>query len=93
MVPIFVRLVPVDITKLSIMFVPLVIMGNTKRPTISWGLRAPIGTPVPRAKKERHQVQPLIFLAAIAPLAIFKLKLVTVQPRVHYGVLVRLEKK
>ena len=93
MVPIFVRLVPVDITKLSIMFVPLVITGSTKRPPFSRGLRAPIGTPVPRAKKERHQVQPLIFLAAIAPMAIFKLKLVTVQPLVQYGVLVRLENK
>jgi hypothetical protein len=93
MVPIFVRRVPVDITKLSIMFVPLVITGSTKRPPFLRGLRAPIGTPVPRAKKERHQVQPLIFLAAIAPMAIFKLKLVTVQPLVQYGVLVRLEKK
>ena len=93
MVPIFVRLVPVDITKLSIMFVPLVITGSTKRPPISRGRRVLLGTPVPRAKKERHQVQPLIFLAAIAPMAIFKLKLVTVQPRVRYGVLVRLGKK
>ena len=77
----------------SIVFVPIAITGSTKRPPISRGCRVLLGTPVPRAKKERHQVQPLIFLAAIAPLAIFKLKLVTVQPRVHYGVLVPLEKK
>jgi hypothetical protein len=77
MVLIFVRLVPVDITKLAIVFVPLAIPGNTKPPTISRGLRAPIGPPVPRAKKEQHQVQPPILLAALAPLAIFKLKLVT----------------
>jgi len=61
----------------SIGFVPLVIPDNSKLPLISLGRRAPIGTPVPRAKKEQHQVQPPTLLAVLAPMAIFKLKLVT----------------
>ena len=62
----------------SIVFVPLAIPDNSKPPLILRGRRAPIGTPVPRAKREQHQVQPPTLLAALATVAIFKLKLVTV---------------
>ena len=74
--------------------VPIAILGNIKRPTISQGHRVHIGPSAPPVKKEQHQVQPPIVLAAIAALASTKVKVNSLELLVPRGTtFARLEKK